>query len=73
MPVVMVVVREPLRARARMQIDASRAAFHRVATLTRACATAPIASPHDHLPNAADPAWLPTADEGATAGTDPPT
>ena len=28
---------------------------------------------HDHLPTAADPAWLPTADEGATAGTDPPT
>jgi hypothetical protein len=31
------------------------------------------ALPHDHLPAAADPAWLPTADEGATAGTDPPT
>ena len=43
------VVREPLRARARMQIDASRAAFDRVATLTQAHATAPIGSTHDHL------------------------
>ena len=50
------VVREPLRARARMQIDASRAAFDRVAALTQARATAPIASTHDHLPTAADPA-----------------
>ena len=50
------VVREPLRARARTQIDASRAAFDRVATLTQAGATAPIASTHDHLPAAADPA-----------------
>lgn len=73
MPVVMLVVREPLRARARMQIDASRAAFDRVATLTRARATAPVALPRDHLPTAAGPAWLPTDDEGATAGTDPPT
>ena len=56
MPVVMLVVREPLRARARMQIDASRAAFDRVAALTQARATAPIASTHDHLPTAADPA-----------------
>ena len=56
------VVREPLRARARMQIDASRAAFDRVATLTQARATAPIASTHDHLPTAAGPAWPPTAD-----------
>jgi hypothetical protein len=69
----MLVVREPLRARARMQIDASRAAFGRVATLTHACATAPIALPRDYLPAAADPTWLPTAVEGATAGTDPPT
>jgi polysaccharide pyruvyl transferase WcaK-like protein len=36
-------VREPLRARARMQIDASRAAFDRVAALT-----------HDHPPTARD-------------------
>lgn len=43
------VVREPLRARARMQIDASRAAFDRVVTLTQAHATAPIGSTHDHL------------------------
>jgi len=71
--VVVLVVREPLRARVRMQIDASRAAFDRVATLTQARATAPIALPRDHLPAAADPGWLPTADEGATAGTDPPT
>jgi polysaccharide pyruvyl transferase WcaK-like protein len=56
------VVREPLRARARMQIDASRAAFDRVATLTQARATATIASAHDHLPTAAGPAWPPTAD-----------
>jgi polysaccharide pyruvyl transferase WcaK-like protein len=48
------VVREPLRARARMQIDASRAAFDRVVTLTPARATAPIASTHDHFPTAAD-------------------
>ena len=67
------VVREPLCARARMQIDASRAPFDRVATLTQARATAPIALPRDHLPSAADSAWLPTADEGATAGTGPPT
>jgi hypothetical protein len=72
-PVVILVVREPLRARARIQIVASRAAFDRVATLTQARATAPIALPHDYLPTAADPAWLPTADEEATAGTDPPT
>jgi hypothetical protein len=50
------VVREPLRARARMQIDASRAAFDRVAALTQVRATAPIVSTHDHLPTAADPA-----------------
>ena len=50
------VVREPLRARARMQIDASRAAFDRVAALTQARTTAPIASTHDHPPTAADPA-----------------
>ena len=31
------------------------------------------ALPHDHLPTAADPAWLPAVDAGATAGTDPPT
>ena len=31
------------------------------------------ALPHNHLPTAADPAWLPTAAEGATPGTDPPT
>jgi polysaccharide pyruvyl transferase WcaK-like protein len=49
------VVREPLRARARMQIDASRAAFDRIATFTQARATAPIASTHDHL-TAPDPA-----------------
>jgi polysaccharide pyruvyl transferase WcaK-like protein len=49
------VVREPLRARAQMQIHASRAAFDRVAALTRARATAPIASTYDHL-TAADPA-----------------
>jgi hypothetical protein len=71
-PVVMLVVREPLRARARMQIDASRAAFGRVATLIQARVTAPMALPRDHLPTAADPAWLPTADGGATAGMDPP-
>ena len=65
-------VREPLRARARMQIDASRAAFDRVATLTQARATVPIASPHDHLASAANPVWLPTPDKGATAGTDHP-
>ena len=67
------VVREPLCARARMKVDARRAAFNRVATLTQACATAQVALPSDHLRSAADPAWLPTADEGATAGTDPPT
>ena len=55
MPVVMLVVREPLRARARMQIDASRAAYDRVATFTQARPTTPIASTHDHL-TAADPA-----------------
>jgi hypothetical protein len=49
-------VREPLRARARMQIDASRAAFDRVAALTQARATAPIVSTRDYLPTAADPA-----------------
>jgi hypothetical protein len=53
-----------------MQIDASRAAFDRVATLTQARATAPIGSTHDHPPTAADSASLATADEGATAGTD---
>jgi hypothetical protein len=49
------VVREPLRARAQMQIDASRAAFDRVATMTQTRATAPIESTHDHL-TAPDPA-----------------
>ena len=49
-------LREPLRARARMQIDASRAAFDHVAALTQVRATAPIVSAHDHLPTAADPA-----------------
>jgi polysaccharide pyruvyl transferase WcaK-like protein len=47
-------VREPLRARARMQIDASRAAFDRVAALTQVPATAPTVSTHDHLPTAVD-------------------
>jgi len=51
-----VVIREPLRARARRQSDASRAAFDRVATLTQGRATAAITSTHDHLPTAADPA-----------------
>jgi hypothetical protein len=72
-PVVILVVRGRLRARARMQIDASQAAFDGVATLTQAPAAAPIALPHDHIPTRADPAWLPTAGEEATAGTDPPT
>jgi hypothetical protein len=72
-PVVILVVREPLRARARTRIDASQAAFDPVASLTQAHATAPIALPHGPLPTAADPAWLPTADEGPMAGTDPPT
>jgi hypothetical protein len=72
-PVVILVAREPLRTRARMQIDASQAAFDRDATLTQARAIAPIALPHDHFPTAADPAWLPTAGKGATARTDPPT
>jgi hypothetical protein len=71
-PVAILVVREPLHARARMRIDGSRAAFDRVATLTQARATAPITLPHDHVTAAADPAWLPTADEGATAGPDSP-
>jgi len=44
-----------------------------VTTVESTSATAPIALPRDHLPSAADPVWLPTADEGATAGTDPPT
>jgi hypothetical protein len=39
-----------------MQIDASRAAFDRVAALTQARATAWIVSPHDLLPTAADSA-----------------
>lgn len=47
-------VREPLRARARTQIDASRAAFDRVAALVQVRATAPIVSPHDRLATAAD-------------------
>jgi hypothetical protein len=51
------VVREPLRARARMQIDASQAAFDRVAALTQVPATAPIVSIHDHLRTVVD---LPT-------------
>jgi polysaccharide pyruvyl transferase WcaK-like protein len=55
------VVREPLRAQARRQIDAGQAAFDRVAALTQGRATAAIESTHDHLPTAAD---------GATAGTD---
>ena len=49
------VVREPQCARAQMKVDASRAPFDRVATLTQARATAPIALPRDHLPPAADP------------------
>jgi polysaccharide pyruvyl transferase WcaK-like protein len=47
-------VREPLRARARTQIDASRAAFDRVAALTQVTATAPTVSTHHHLPTAVD-------------------
>ena len=43
------VVREPLRAAARMQIDASRAAFDRVATLIQEHTTAPIGSTLDDL------------------------
>jgi hypothetical protein len=37
-----------------MQIDASRAAFDRVAALTQVRATAPTVPIHDHLPTAAD-------------------
>lgn len=48
-------VRQPLRARAREQIDASRAAFDRVAALTQLRARAPIVSAPGHLPIAADP------------------
>jgi polysaccharide pyruvyl transferase WcaK-like protein len=51
-----VVVREPLRARARTQIDASRTAFDRAAALTQVRATAPTVPAHDHLRAAADPA-----------------
>jgi polysaccharide pyruvyl transferase WcaK-like protein len=66
-------VREPLRAQARMQIDASRAAFDCVAALVQARATVPATSPRGHLPTAAGSEWLPTSDERTTAGTDPPT
>lgn len=48
-------VREPLRAQAREQIDASRAAFDRVAALTQVDETAPVVSTPGHLPTAADP------------------
>jgi len=48
-------VREPLRARAQEQIDASRAAFDRVAALTHVDATASVVSTPGHLPTAADP------------------
>jgi polysaccharide pyruvyl transferase WcaK-like protein len=56
-------VREPLRAQARVQIDASRAGFDRLANLAGAAATVSTASAHDDLAAEAG---------GARAGTNLP-